>query len=83
MPRTRRDVAPEPHCSICDYPLRNLPRRGRCPECGEPYDIDSPHPESPQQQASRRRLRRIEPWLMLIFLVIFLVFVLLWSIIFL
>jgi hypothetical protein len=26
-------------CCFCDYDLRNLPDFGRCPECGEWYDI--------------------------------------------
>lgn len=27
-------------CIMCGYDLTNLPRRGRCPECGFSYDLD-------------------------------------------
>jgi predicted RNA-binding Zn-ribbon protein involved in translation (DUF1610 family) len=26
-------------CLACGYPLKGLPERHRCPECGEPYDM--------------------------------------------
>lgn len=28
------------HCLECGYPLKGLPAEHRCPECGEPYDIE-------------------------------------------
>lgn len=37
MPSDPIDVS-EPRCHACEYPLRSLPSRGQCPECGEAYD---------------------------------------------
>ncbi|MEO1237995.1 MAG: hypothetical protein AAFX76_14520, partial [Planctomycetota bacterium] len=28
-------------CSGCGYDLLGLDRRGNCPECGQPYDMDT------------------------------------------
>ena len=29
------------HCNRCGYDLTGLSRDGRCPECGQSYDVDS------------------------------------------
>jgi hypothetical protein len=34
-----------PLCRGCDYDLRGLPTRGRCPECGLEYDADTGYPD--------------------------------------
>ncbi len=49
-----------PHqCGQCGYDLTGLDSRGRCPECGELYDMD--HPSEgwfEYEQTIRRRLLR-------------------------
>lgn len=34
-------------CAGCRYDLSGLGRRGRCPECGGLYDLDTPPPDRP------------------------------------
>jgi len=29
------------HCLECGYPLKGLPAEHRCPECGEPYSMET------------------------------------------
>ncbi len=36
--RLEHVIHPLKHCPACDYSLEGLPRRYRCPECGEAYD---------------------------------------------
>jgi len=59
----RPDPLQASNCSQCGYDLTGLPRRGRCPECGAPFDQAQPAADA--QNAKAGRLQRYGPALLL------------------
>ena len=47
-----------PPCPSCGYDLTGLPQRGRCPECGEPFDQARLTRRVQADPDTRRRQRR-------------------------
>lgn len=51
------DLDTQINCSECGYDLLGVARRGRCPECGQKYDISSNQGVSQHSSASRANER--------------------------